>query len=132
MKIDHLAIWCDDLEIVRAFYMKYFGCTSNEMYFNPIKQFKSYFLSFPDGGSQIELMSRPIITEEPSSRGFIKGIAHFDIEIGTERDVDALVDLLRKDGYTIASDTRRTGDGCYEAAIIDPEGNYVELSAIKE
>ena len=130
MRIHHLALWCDDIETMRAFYMKYFGCKSNELYHNPTKNYTSYFLSFADGDCQIELMNRPDITAEPAQRGFTKGMAHFDVEVGDEQTVDALVELLRKDGYTIASETRHTGDGYYEAGVLDPEGNYVEISAI--
>ena len=34
MKIEHLAIWVDDLEMMRGFYTTYFGATSNEKYTN--------------------------------------------------------------------------------------------------
>lgn len=30
MKIDHLAIWADDIESLREFYTKYFGFVSGE------------------------------------------------------------------------------------------------------
>lgn len=129
MKIDHLAIWCDDLERMRAFYVQYFGCTSNELYHNPKKGFSSYFLSFGEGGARIELMSRTDIAEEPLHRGFMKGIAHLDIVAGTEEDVNTLHHRLLADGYTIAGPLRHTGDGYYEFAVLDPEGNYVEVSA---
>ena len=36
----------------------------------------------------------------------------------------------RNDGYVIASEPRITGDGYYESAILDPEGNIVELLAL--
>ena len=60
----------------------------------------------------------------------MKGIAHFDIEVGNEDKVDSLTEELRTAGYSIASEPRRTGDGYYEAGILDPEGNYVEISAV--
>lgn len=129
MRIHHLAIWCDDIELMRTFYTNYFDCKSNPLYHNPTKKYTSYFLSFTDGDCQIELMNRPDITEEPTKRGFMKGMAHFDIEVGDENTVNALTEQLRADGYTIASEPRKTGDGYYEAGILDPEGNYVELSA---
>lgn len=131
MKIDHLALWCDDIEKMREFYTKYFNCKSNAKYYNSKKQFSSYFLSFDDGGSRIELMNRNDINKEPTKRGFIKGIAHFDIEVKDKQTVDSLYELLEKDGYTIESQPRTTGDGYYELAILDPEGNYVEISAEK-
>ena len=89
MRIHHFAIWCDDIELIRAFYIKYFGCESNEMYHNPTKNFTSYFLSFSEGSSKIELMNRPDITEEPQRRGFAKGMAHFDIEVEDKLKVDS-------------------------------------------
>ncbi len=130
MRIDHFAIWCDDIEAMRTFYTTYFECESNELYHNPTKNYRSYFLSFPGSDCRIELMNRPDITETPLKRGFVKGIAHFDIEVGNEDKVDSLTEELRNAGYSIASEPRRTGDGYYEAGILDPEGNYVEISAV--
>jgi len=45
MRIDHFAIWTDDIEKMRDFYTTYFDCTSNEKYDNPKKKYTSYFLS---------------------------------------------------------------------------------------
>ena len=46
MKIDHIAIWTDDIETMRDFYLTYFDVTCGNKYVNPIKNFTSYFLSF--------------------------------------------------------------------------------------
>ena len=129
MRIHHLAIWCDNLEEMRAFYMKYFGCKSNAPYHNSKKGFTSYFLSFGEDSCQIELMHREDIIDEPMKRGFAKGMAHFDIEVGCVEMVNKLTEEFHTDGYRVVSEPRRTGDGYYEAGILDPEGNYVELSA---
>lgn len=129
MRIHHLAIWCNDIELMRTFYMKYFGCESNQLYHNPNKNYTSYFLSFDGGDCRIELMNRTDIKDEPTKRGFVMGMAHFDIEVGDENKVNTITEQLRLDGYTIASEPRKTGDGYYEAGILDPEGNYVEISA---
>lgn len=129
MRIHHLAIWCDNIEVVKNFYTKYFNCTGNELYHNPSKSYTSYFLSFENSDCKIELMNRPDIIETPANRGFSKGVAHFDIEVGDSSKVDSLTKQLSTDGYTIASQPRHTGDGYYEAGILDPEGNYVEISA---
>lgn len=129
MRIEHLAIWCDDIEKMRAFYITYFGGVSNEKYHNPAKKYSSYFISFDGGDCRVELMCRLDIVDEPAKRGSMKGIAHFDVEVGNETDVETLTNRLRADGYTIASEPRRTGDNYYEAGILDPEGNYIEISA---
>ena len=46
MKIEHIAVYVNDLEKVRNFFMKYLGATSNDGYYNPQTNFRSYFLSF--------------------------------------------------------------------------------------
>ena len=127
MKIEHLAIWADDIELLRAFYMKYFNLHCGDKYTNPTKNFTSYFLSFEEGGTRIELMHIPDM-EAPASRGNLKGLAYFSIATGNRETVDALTGRLREDGYTILSEPRTTGDGYYESAVADPEGNYVEIT----
>lgn len=127
MKIDHIAIWAEDLEVLRKFYMQYFDMSCSDLYANPKKNFSSYFLSFEDGGTRIEIMNIPV-KDAPSSRGDLKGIAHFAISVGSKENVDSMAKMLRKDGFTILSDPRTTGDGYYECAVADPEGNYVEIT----
>ena len=131
MKIDHIAIWCDDLERMCDFYTTYFACIANELYRNPSKGYSSYFLSFSSGESRIELMHRTDINEEPAKRGFTKGWAHLSICVGERADVDALVERIRLDGHRIVGETRVTGDGYYEAVVEDVEGNLVEITANK-
>ncbi|MDR2038902.1 MAG: VOC family protein [Bacteroidales bacterium] len=127
MKIEHLAIWVDDIEVMRQFYLKYFSIGCNDKYVNPKRNFASYFLSFGEDKTRIELMHIPDIAN-PVSRGNLKGLAHFAISVGGKEIVDILTERLRKDGYTIASEPRTTGDGYYESAVLDPEGNYVEIT----
>ena len=129
MKIEHLAIWVDDLEKMKAFYLEYFGMVSGDKYVNPVKQYSSYFLSFGKPGVRIELMHRPDIAPTIDHRGTQKGFAHFAISTGGKDLVNALTERLRKDGYTILSEPRTTGDGYYESVILDPEGNYIEISS---
>lgn len=127
MKIDHIAIWAEDTELLRKFYMRYFNMSCNDKYVNLKKNFSSYFLSFDDGGARIEMMNIPG-KDAPASRGDLKGLAHFAISVGCKENVDDMAQRLRKDGYTILSAPRTTGDGYYECAVADPEGNYVEIT----
>lgn len=127
-KIDHIAVWADDLELLREFYMKYFGFVSSEKYVNPKKRFTSYFLSSGPGTARIELMNVPDM-DEPPVRGRLKGLAHLAISAGSRDMVDVLTDRLRQDGYSVSGEPRVTGDGCYESVILDPEGNIVEIVA---
>lgn len=127
MRIDHLAIWVEDIEKMRQFYQTYFGATCGEKYVNQKKNYESYFLSFGNGETRVELMHRPDIAEFLGKRGFMHGMAHWAISMGNAGAVNELTERLRKDGYTIASEPRTTGDGYYESAVLDPEGNYLEL-----
>src|SRR5574344_2230490 len=111
MKIDHLAVWCDDLESMRAFYLKYFDCTSGPIYRNASKRYSSYFLMFGSDGCRLELMCRTDIVGGTFARGFMQGLAHFDIVVGDRAVVDRLVERLDSDGYTVLSEPRSTGDG---------------------
>jgi len=130
MKIEHVAIWVDDLETLREFYMGYFDLSCGNKYVNPKKNFSSYFLSFGKDKTRIELMHIPDMGA-PASRGDLKGLAHFAFSVGGKEDVDRLTEKLRKAGYTIASEPRTTGDGYYESAVLDPEGNYIEIVSSK-
>lgn len=127
MRIEHLAIWAKNIEELRTFYLNYFGATSNERYFNPTKNFQSYFLSF-GSGCRLELMQKPEIPENDNA-GETIGIAHFAISLGSEASVNSLTETLRSDGHRIVGEPRRTGDGYYESVVLDPEGNRIEIVA---
>ncbi len=126
MRIEHIAIWAEDIELLREFYTKYFGMRCNDKYVNLKRNFSSYFLSFEDEKTRIEIMNIPDM-ESPASRGNLKGLAHFAVSAGSKEAVNVLTERLRNDGYAILSEPRTTGDGYYESAVADPEGNYVEI-----
>ena len=85
MKLNHVALWVDDIESVRLFYMKYFGALCNDRYVNESKKFTSYFLSFDEGTACLELMNRPDILDMPFNRGQVKGLAQFSISVSCRR-----------------------------------------------
>ena len=127
MKITHLAYWVQDLEGIRSFYEKYFGAKAGDLYVNPQKGFRSYFLRF-DEGAELEIMQMPSIEDENSVRGKRMGLAHVAISVGSEQAVDDLTERLRQEGFTVEGEPRRTGDGYYESVILDPESNFVEIT----
>ena len=127
MKIEHLAIWVHELEIMKDFYVKYFGITCNEKYVNENKGFSSYFLAFEEG-ARLEIMHRKDISEKVGDIGDTFGLTHLAISLGSKARVDELTEILRKDGHIIAGEPRTTGDGYYESVILDPEGNSIELT----
>ena len=56
MRISHIAMYVRDLEVVKEFYIRFFGAKAGELYHNPKTGLKSYFLSF-DEGTRLELMN---------------------------------------------------------------------------
>lgn len=129
MKIEHLALWVRDLEKMKDFYEKYFQATSNEKYFNPKKNFSSYFLNF-EGECRLEIMQMPNIPENKNDvHQQFTGLIHFAIAVGSKEKVDTLTEQLRKDGYEIVGEPRTTGDGYYESVILDPENNRIEITS---
>jgi lactoylglutathione lyase len=126
MKIEHIAIWTEDLERLRGFYETYFGATSNARYVNAARKFESYFLSFPQG-ARLEIMASPHISPR---EGDIQstGYAHLAFSVGSRDQVDILTRQLKQDGYLVLDGPRVTGDGYYESAFLDPDGNRVEIT----
>ena len=55
MKIEHIALYVNDLEGARKFFLKYLVAQSNYGYHNPRTNFRSYFLSFDDGARLVQI-----------------------------------------------------------------------------
>jgi lactoylglutathione lyase len=128
VRIEHVAIWCKDLESLRAFYERYFGARSNQKYVNETTGFESYFLTF-DSGARLELMrlaSIPRTAKDPHRQ--LTGLVHLAISVGSEDRVNQLSDELRKAGHEVLDGPRRTGDGYYECVVLDPEKNRLEIT----
>lgn len=128
MKIDHIAIWVQDLEKMKRFYEKYFHGRAGDKYHNPNKSFTSYFISFNEG-CRLELMHIPDVPDiKGDSVNQHMGIIHFAVSVGSIEKVDVLTELLRTDGYIIIGEPRTTGDGYYESVVLDPENNMIEIT----
>lgn len=128
MRIEHAALWADNLEALKSFYVTYFGGRAGEKYENPVKGFSSYFISF-DGGARLEVMHNHSVNERVSEP---LGFSHIAFTLGEKNEVDALTQRLRGSGFTVVSGPRTTGDGYYESCVLDPEGNKVELTCEKQ
>ena len=126
MKIEHAAMYFNDLEGAKNFFIKYFGAKSNEMYHNPRTNFKSYFLSFDDG-ARLEIMNKPQMEDAPKTLNRT-GFIHLAFSVGSKEKVDALTLQLQNDGYEVTSGPRTTGDGYYESCVVAFEDNQIEIT----
>lgn len=128
MKIEHVAIWTQDLERLKGFYIEFFGGQASDKYVNPDTGFESYFVTFTSG-ARLELMqmaSIPAARHDPIEQG--QGLTHLAFSVGSREKVDQLTERLREGGYRIVGEPRTTGDGYYESVALDPDGNRVEIT----
>ena len=126
MRIEHIAMYVNDLEGARNFFVKYFNAESNEGYHNKKTDFRSYFLSFDDG-ARLEIMNKPNI-DDPEKSLARTGFIHIAFSLGNKAAVDELTAKMKADGYEVVSGPRTTGDGYYESCIIGIEGNQIEIT----
>ena len=129
MILEHVAIWTDNLEELKHYYIKYFGAAANEKYTNEQNQFHSYFLTFKSG-ARLEIMTRPGIPENKNDRVTAqhKGIIHLAFGVDTRQEVDEKAQQLLSEGFKILRGPRKTGDGYYEFETLDPDGNRLEVT----
>lgn len=126
MRIEHIAMYVNDLEAAKDFFVTYFQAVPNAGYHNPKTGFRSWFLSFADG-ARLELMHRPRM-EDPEKTPGRTGFAHIAFSVGSREAVDALTMRLKHDGYSVISGPRTTGDGYYESCVRALEDNLIEIT----
>ena len=126
MKIEHIAMYVNDLEKAKDFFIEYFGGRANAGYHNKTTDFRSYFISF-DGGARLEIMNKPEMTD-PKKLPTRTGYAHIAFSVGSKEAVDELTEKLRHAGFSVASGPRTTGDGYYESCIVAFEDNQIEIT----
>ena len=126
MRIEHIAMYVNDLDKTRDFFMKYFHASSNEGYHNKTTDFCSYFLSFDDG-ARLEIMKKPLMMDDEKAVNRT-GDIHIAFSLGSKEAVGELTEILKNDGHPVISGPRTTGDGYYESCIIGIEGNQIEIT----
>ncbi len=128
MKLEHIAIWTDNLELLKEFYIKYFSGEPSKKYTNVQKKFQSYFISF-NSGARLEIMTMPNIPANMNDTELkqYKGIIHLAFEVKSKQEVDNKAKQFQADGVKILNLPRITGDGYYEFVILDPDNNRVEI-----
>ena len=126
MRIEHIAMYVNDLEAARDFFVRFLGAEANGGYHNKTTDFRSYFLTF-DGGARLEIMTRPNMAD-PEKHPARTGYIHIAFSLGSREAVDTLTAELRSAGYEVVSGPRTTGDGYYESCVVAIEGNQIELT----
>ena len=126
MKIEHIAMFVNDLEAARDFFVKYLDGVSNDGYHNTSTGFRSFFISFDDG-ARLEIMNKPSM-EDPAKSLNRTGYTHLAFSVGSAEKVDRLTKRFHEDGFEVLRGPRTTGDGYYESCIVGFEGNQIEIT----
>ena len=95
MRIEHVALYVNDLEKTKKIFMEYLGAKSNDGYHNQKTGFCSYFLTFDDG-ARIEIMHIPKLADLPKKLART-GYSHIAFSVGSMEKVDALTAELKSD-----------------------------------
>ncbi|MGN1392629.1 MAG: VOC family protein [Succinivibrionaceae bacterium] len=128
ISIEHIAMYVEDLEGAKEFFIKFFEAKSSTLYHNQKTGFKSYFLEFLGNcGARLEIMHKDNLDNLPKTINRT-GFVHLAFSVGSKEKVDLLTEKLRNAGYEVISGPRTTGDGYYESAIIAIENNLIELT----
>lgn len=126
MRIEHIAMYVNDLEKARDFFVSFLGGRSNDGYHNVKTGFRSYFISFDDG-ARLEIMNKPELAD-PEKELNRTGLIHIAFSVGSKERVDDLTKTLESAGYQVVSGPRTTGDGYYESCVVVIEGNQIEIT----
>jgi lactoylglutathione lyase len=119
--VAHFAFYVSDIEKMKLFYCDHFSGLASNKYYNEEKKFTSYFISFPSG-ARLELMHAENLELNQVNHW------HIAFSVGSKSKVDRLISSLQNKDVQVLSKPRYTGDGYYEGIIVDPEGNYIEIT----
>ncbi len=125
MKIEHISVFCFSLDDVLNFFVKYFNAEAGTVYENGRSGLNSCFLTFPDGETRLELVSR--IDSMPYNNPVHRSSLHLSFSLGDRAAVIALTYKLKTDGFKVLSAPRLSGEGSYESCILGPENMQIEL-----
>lgn len=126
MKIEHVAVYVNDLNKARDFFVKYFNAEVGDGFYNQELDFRNLFLKFEDG-SRLELMTRAGMTD--NEKGLMRtGFIHIAFSMGSKESVNEVTAALKADGYKVIGEPATTADGYYESCVLDSEGNQIEIT----
>ena len=126
MRIEHIAMYVNDLDAAKDFFVTFLGGISNAGYYNEKTGFKSYFISFEDG-ARLEIMNKSNMIDDPKMLNRT-GYAHIAFSVGSKEKVNEVTEKAREAGFEVVSGPRTTGDGYYESCIVAIENNQIEIT----
>ena len=128
MKIDHIAMYVNDLEAEKNFFVKYFNAKA--LHFSDFRnEFSYYVLKFEDESALIITSENSVDANKVRYR---TGYHQIIISADTRKDVDDFMKKCDVEGIKVVRRAHNTNSGYYAAAVADPEGNEINIMALIE
>lgn len=126
--IDHVAIVTKQLEKMKDFYSVYFGGEVKK-WISPDETGVIYFIRY-ENGTVLEIEQRMEGKEkEWMPKGSRIGIEHIAFRVDSRDEVRRLTKQIEEDGHRVVQWPTDYGcEGFYESCILDPDGNFVEIT----
>lgn len=128
MKLHHVGFWTTDIEKLERFYLDLFGGRIMDTFSEG--DYRAKFLRLSNG-LYLELMSKASLRDDLTDPSMLRiGYSHLSLEVETREKVDELTSAFEQYGCVFEKKQIAYEDGFYESAIIDPDGNIIEIAYI--
>ncbi len=125
MKIDHVTIWCKDIDEMRDFYETYFLGESTTIKSNDNEI--EYILTFPKSDFRLKLQTNVEVTKFHKDKRY--GLSRIGFLLDSHHAVDELTELIKNGGYKIFSVPKLDQNNKYTSSVVDVEGNVIQLTS---
>ena len=127
MAMEHVGYVTKNLLGMVDFYCKYFGGTAVH-WTEDGTDYELYFISFPGGGTRLELQKcQSDLPDGINNQGAV-GLAHVAFQVETKQELHELTDRMVADGVKLRTPPTAYGTEFYESSVFDPDGNIVEIA----
>ncbi len=126
MLIDHISMYASNPDRLKEFYETYFGAKSNRLRLNEEAGIQSYFLTFDEGPTKLQIINRPEI-DDMSKNHIDLGYIRIAFEAESREDVNRQAQRLKEDGFVILKKPAARYDGYYDCTVLDPDDNQVKI-----
>lgn len=122
-RITFFTLGVTDLKVATSFYENNFGWKRSVMSTENI-------VFFDLNGIHLSLYNRAALAEDATVEEAGSGFKGFTLahNVGSEKEVDELIEDLRNKGVTIVKEPQKVFWGGYSSYISDPDGNLWEIA----
>lgn len=122
-RITFFTLGVNDLQVSTGFYETIFGWKRSPMSSENI-------VFFELNGIYLSLYNRKALAEDATVNEAGSGFKGFTLayNVGSEKEVDELIEDLRNKGVTIVKEPQKVFWGGYSSYISDPDGNLWEIA----